>query len=169
MLTIRPAGRDDLASVDRLLADSYPRLLAADYAPSVLVTALPIISRAQPGLVLSGRYFVAVMQGRVVGAGGWSAAAPGQGAGKGADAPGIGHVRHVVTDYQMQRQGVGRALMGAVLADARAAGMAGMDCLSTLTAERFYHSLGFRSQGPVLVALRAGIDFPAVHMTLQFA
>lgn len=48
-LILRPATLDDLAAVDRLLADSYPRLLAADYAPSVLVTALPIISRAQRG------------------------------------------------------------------------------------------------------------------------
>ncbi|MGL5012326.1 MAG: GNAT family N-acetyltransferase [Paracoccaceae bacterium] len=163
-LTIRPAGRADLAAVDLLLAESYPRLLAADYAPSVLVTALPIISRAQPALVLSGQYFVALSENRVMAAGGWSKGAPGQG---GMQA-GIGHVRHVVTDYRMQRQGVGRALMTAVLADARRAGMAGMDCLSTLTAERFYASLGFRSLGPVTVALQRGIDFPAVRMVLEF-
>ena len=45
-LTLRLSIRADLAAVDALLAHSYPRLLAADYPPSVLVTALPIISRA---------------------------------------------------------------------------------------------------------------------------
>jgi hypothetical protein len=55
-----------------------------------------------------------------------------------------------------------------VLADARGAGMTGMECLSTLTAERFYASLGFVARGPVMVALRPGIDFPAVAMDLSF-
>lgn len=163
-LTLRPATQADLAAVDRLLADSYPRLLAADYAPSMLVTALPIISRAQPGLVTSGRYFLALAGDAVLAAGGWSIGAPGQGAAT----AGTGHVRHVVTDWRQQRRGIGRALMGAVLADARGAGMAGMDCLSTLTAERFYASLGFRSLGPVTVPLRPGIDFPAIRMELRF-
>lgn len=164
-LTLRPATKADLAAVDRLLTDSYPRLLAADYAPSVLVTALPIINRAQPGLVTSGRYFLALQGDRLLAAGGWSLSAPGNGAAT----AGIGHVRHVVTDWRHQRQGIGRALMTAVLADARAAGATGMDCLSTLTAERFYASMGFRSLGPVTVALRPGIDFPAIRMELAFA
>ena len=163
-LTIRPATWSDLAAVDRLLADSYSRLLAADYAPSVLVTALPIIARAQPELVTSGRYFLALKAGQVLGAGGWSMGAPGGGAAS----TGAGHIRHVVTDWRHQRQGIGGALMGAVLADARNAGVAQMECLSTLTAERFYASLGFVAQARVTVPLRPGIDFPAVAMSMVF-
>ena len=59
-LTIRPGRTEDIAPLDALLARSYPRLLAADYPPSVLVTAIPRISRAQPRLVTSGTYFVAL-------------------------------------------------------------------------------------------------------------
>jgi GNAT superfamily N-acetyltransferase len=164
-LILRPATKADLAAVDRLLADSYPRLLAVDYAPSVLVTALPIISRAQPGLVTSGRYFVALRGDALLAAGGWSMGAPGGGAAL----AGVGHVRHVVTDWRHQRQGIGRALMEAVLADAKGAGVGRMECLSTLTAERFYASLGFVARGPVMVPLRPGIDFPAIAMELLFA
>ena len=54
-LTLRHATPSDLAAVDALLARSYPRLLAADYPPSVLVTAVPIIARARPELLASGR------------------------------------------------------------------------------------------------------------------
>ena len=50
MIRVRPAERSDMAAVDALLARSYPRLLKPDYPPSVLVTALPLISRAQPAL-----------------------------------------------------------------------------------------------------------------------
>jgi hypothetical protein len=55
MAQVRVAGPVDIAAVDALLARAYPRLLKADYAPSVLVTALPRIARAQPGLVAAGR------------------------------------------------------------------------------------------------------------------
>ncbi|MGL4319619.1 MAG: GNAT family N-acetyltransferase [Paracoccaceae bacterium] len=164
-LTIRPATWDDLAAVDRLLADTYPRLLAADYAPSILVTALPIISRAQPGLVTSGRYFVAMREHDLLAAGGWSMGAPGGGTAS----AGVGHIRHMVTDWRHQRQGIGRALIAAVLADAKGAGVGRMECLSTLTAERFYASLGFAARGPVMVPLRPRIDFPAVAMDMHFA
>jgi GNAT superfamily N-acetyltransferase len=156
-LTIRRSNRTDFADIDKMLADSYPRLLAADYPPSMLVTALPIISRARPELVASGRYFVAEEGGRIVGAGGWSMGAAG-----------IGDIRHVVTDYRHQRRGIGRCLMQVVLADARATGLVGLECLSSRTAQPFYESLGFRTIGPVSVPLRPGIAFPAIRMTLRF-
>ncbi len=164
-LLIRPATRADFAAVDRLLADSYPRLLAKDYAPSILVTALPIISRARPELIASGRYFVAEDAGDIVGAGGWSDGAPGDGT----RTPATGHIRHVVTDYRLQRQGIGRRLMGAVIADAQGTGVRVLDCLSTLTAQAFYESLGFRAIGPVAVPLHPGIAFPAIQMALHLA
>jgi GNAT superfamily N-acetyltransferase len=164
-LVLRHATRADLAEVDALLANSYPRLLANDYAPSILVTALPIIARARPELVASGRYFVAEDAGRIVGAGGWSMGAPSDGR----QVSGTGHIRHVVTDYRVQRRGIGRRLMGAVLGDVEDAGITVLECLSTLTARAFYESLGFQATGPVNVALRPGIDFPAIHMIRRIA
>jgi len=160
-LTIRLASPADLAEVDALLAHSYPKLLAADYAPSVLVLALPIISRARPELLASGSYFVAVDgPGRLVGAGGWTRGAPDGGE----VSRGIGHVRHVVTRAGEVRRGIGRALMGCVMDDAAAAGIRRLDCLSTRTAVPFYKALGFRALGPVEVQLRPAIVFPAVRM-----
>lgn len=161
LLTLRPATPADLAAVDALLAHSYPRLLAADYPPSVLVTALPLISRARPELLASGTYWVAVAaEGEVVGAGGWTRGAPGDGG----TAAGLGHVRHVVTRAGRVRQGIGRALMERAMAQAAQAGVRYLDCLSTRTAVPFYASLGFHALGPVDVALRPGITFPAVRM-----
>ena len=161
VLTIRRATPADLSEVDALLAYSYPKLLAADYAPSVLVLALPIISRARPELLASGSYFVAVNgTGRMVGAGGWTRGTP-----DGGDAVrAVGHVRHVVTRAGEVRRGIGRALMGWVMEDAASARIRRLDCLSTRTAVPFYKALGFRATGPVEVPLRPGIVFPAVRM-----
>ncbi|MFC2969689.1 GNAT family N-acetyltransferase [Acidimangrovimonas pyrenivorans] len=164
---IRIARAADLAAIDALFARSYGRLLAADYPPSIRVTAIPLLSRAQPRLVTSGRYYVAVgAEGTILGAGGWSPAGPGQEADPLPEAADVGraHVRHLVTDAGHTRRGIGRALMGRVFAEARTAGIHRLDCLATRTAVPFYSALGFVTLGPVEVALRPGIDFPAIRM-----
>lgn len=157
---VRLAELDDLMAIDALLAASYPVLLKPDYKPSVLVTALPLISRAQPGLIASGSYFVAELGGELVGAGGWTFQAPGGRPGT----RGVGHIRHVVTSHRHVRHGIGRALMSNVILHAKGSGAFKLDCLSTITAVPFYAHMGFVDIGPVDVQLRPGITFPAVRM-----
>lgn len=146
----------DLAAVDALLSRSYPRLLKHDYPASVLVTALPLISRAQPALLSCGTYYVAeISNGAIVGAGGWT---------QDRRRRDLGHIRHVVTDDRQLRRGIARRVLARVLNDARAAGIAELECLSTRTAEPFYAAMGFHAEGPVEAALQPGISFPAVRM-----
>ena len=154
VLTLRASGRGDIAAVDRLLARAYPRLLKADYPPSVLVTALPIISRARPELVTCGTYYLAESGSDVVGAGGWTRA--------GRD--GVADIRHVVTDDRRVRQGIGRAVLLHIFEQAGAAGITLLACQATRTAVPFYQAMGFVVLGPIEVPLRPGIVFPAVQM-----
>ena len=160
-MELRVARPDDLGAVDALLSRAYPALLKFDYRPSVLVTALPIISRANPALMRSGTYWLAEADGRLLGAGGWTAAAPVAGEG----GRGIAHVRHVVTHPSALRRGVARAILEAAMRQAAEAGMRGMTALSTRTAAPFYAALGFERIEEAEVPLRPGIAFPAVRMT----
>ena len=160
-MRIRTARPDDLAALDALLAASYPRQLREDYPPSVMVTALPLISRAQPRLLASGTYYVAEENDRILGAGGWSLAIP---EARDATRPGRANIRHVVTDHRRTREGIGRALMEHSFAEARAAGCTYAHAASTRSAVPFYSALGFRTLGPMVVTLAPGIDFPAVAM-----
>ena len=154
-IAIRAATPADLSAVDALLARSYPRLLAAHYPPSLRVMAIPHLARAQPALLASGLYYVAVgAGGDVLGAGGWS---------RGRDRS-RGEIRHFVTDARHVRQGIARRIMERVLAETRAAGVRQLDCLATRMAVPFYTAMGFADLGPVLVGLGPGIDFPAVRM-----
>ncbi len=155
LMRVRPSMKSDLAAVDALLARTYPKLLKADYPPSVLVTALPLISRAQPALLTCGTYYVVEQDSAIVGAGGWTPDRK--------DST-LGHIRHVVTDDRALRRGVGRALMHHCFDEARAAGTLRMECWSTRTAEPFYRALGFESLGPMEVTLQAGITFPSIRM-----
>ncbi|MCA3443909.1 MAG: GNAT family N-acetyltransferase [Rhodobacter sp.] len=162
-LTLRPGTPADLAEVEVLPGRSDPRLLAADYPPSVMVLALPVIARARPELLASDIWWLAQeADGRIVGAGGWTRAAGPTATGD--DDDGTGYVRQVVTDAACVRQGIGRALMAQVMAQAQAAGVRRLDCLSSRTAVPFYASLGFQERGAVEAPLRPGIDFPAVRM-----
>lgn len=160
-ISVRQASPADIAAVDALLARSYPLLLAADYPPAIMVLAIPRIARARPELLASGTYFLAEDDtGRVLAAGGWTRGNPLGPEGSG----GSGHDRHVATDPDLTRRGIGRALMGRVMLDARKAGVEWLDCLSTRTAVPFYQALGFRALHPVDVPLAPGIVFPAIRM-----
>lgn len=156
-ITIRPATRHDISLLDDLYRRSYARLLAADYPPSALVFALPEIARAQPELIDSGLYFVAESGTALLSAGGWSRAMPG-GTGR---APGVGYVRHLATDPDAVRRGVGTRLMTHFIQDARDKGIRVLHCKSTLTATPFYKSLGFHSVGQSAMTFRGGgVAFP---------
>ncbi len=162
MIAVRPATPLDIADLDALFARSYGPLLRADYPPSVLVMALPRIARAQPRLLASGHYFVAEEGGRLLGAGGWSRGDPHGGRA----AAGLGHVRHVATDARATRRGVGRAVLEAVMEDARLHGARRLRCLSTLTAVPFYRAMGFREEGRASLSFgAAALSFPAVEMS----
>ena len=153
-LTLRLACPDDLSAVDALLARSYPRLLKADYPPSIMVTLVPMIARAKPGLLASGRYFVVEDgQGRVLGAGGYGLAGAGR-----------AEIRHLATDPDAVRQGIGRRLMHGIFAAAKGEGLRGFDCLASRTAVPFYQSMGFAVLGPTSIPMLPGLAFPAVRM-----
>jgi hypothetical protein len=57
---LRVAAPGDNETVSALLSASYKRLLAPDYEPCILAAALPLMTRANPRLLESGTYYVAV-------------------------------------------------------------------------------------------------------------
>lgn len=155
-ITLRSSVGRDFEAIDEMVARSYPKLLKNDYAPSVMVTAVPLISRANPALVRSGTYYVAeTADGEIIGAGGWTLSRQGRSAGE---------VRHLVVDWRHQRRGIGRRLMMGVFAEAQRHGVGRLEARATRNSVPFYEAMGFESLGQVLVPLRPGIDFPAVMM-----
>ncbi|WP_341862359.1 GNAT family N-acetyltransferase [Gymnodinialimonas sp. 57CJ19] len=159
-MTIRATNTADIAAVDALLAASYAVLLKPDYAPSVLVTCLPLITRAQPELLRCGTYYIAEGADGPLAAGGWSHGAPQGGVGP----RDVGHIRHVVTHPKALRRGLARSLIERSFRAARTSGVRWMMCQSTRTAEPFYESMGFQRRGEIDIRLRPGISFPAVEM-----
>lgn len=158
---IHIAASDDAAEVEILLKACYPPLMAQAYPPEILLSALPLMTRANPVLLESGRYYLARDDdGQLLGAGGWSPEDPATRD----TTPGLGHIRHFAVLPEANGQGIGRTLFNRCLEASRQQGITGFNCYSSLNAEGFYAALGFTDQGPVSVPMGDAGIFPAVLM-----
>lgn len=159
--TIRVATLSDGAAATEVIAASYGNLLIADYDPALLDRALPIMSKANPALLSSGKYYVAeTSAGQIVACGGWTFERPGTTG----VLPGTAHVRHFATDPRWTGRGIARMILSRCIRDAEARGVQEMEAYSTLTAVDFYRALGFFDIGPIEVTLAPGVIFPSIHM-----
>lgn len=162
-VAIRVALPGDHDLVTDILAAAYARLDDGSYDGERLSDALPLMSSANPRLLKSGTYFVAMSNGIPAGCGGWTLEAPGTGTVE----PGVGHIRHFATHPDHLRKGVAQALLRRCLDEARAAGVTLMRSQSTLPAQRFYASAGFTRVRDIEVAMGPGVALPAIEMELR--
>lgn len=156
--TLRVARPEDAAEISRVLRASYGTLYRGWYQDDVLAAALPAMTRANPRLLASGRYFVAEIDGAIVSCGGWSPEKPGIGV-----IPRLAHVRHFATDPDFINRGCGGALLRRSLDEAKAARFAEIESISSLTAEAFYARHGFRQVEMVRMPV-GGVSFACVLM-----
>ena len=160
-MQIRPATPDDRDAVAAILAASYPLLMRAAYRAELLARTLPGMTRANPGLLASGTYYLAEPESGVfAGCGGWSDHGPGGGGRE----PGTAHIRHFATHPDWTGRGVGRLIYLRCEADARAAGFAIFEAYASLNGEPFYAALGFRRLELIETPMPGGVLFPAVRM-----
>jgi GNAT superfamily N-acetyltransferase len=160
-MRLRVATPEDADIVAAVLRPSYAELMAEAYPAELMDRALPLITRPNPRLLASGRYYLVEAEtGAPAGCGGWSADPPD----RRDEDPRRAHIRHFATHPQWTRRGVGRMLYERCETDARAAGFAAFECYASLNGEAFYAALGFRSLGPIETPMPGGIRFPAVRM-----
>lgn len=164
-IVIRSATPADRAALEALIAECYSAIYPGWYDSDVLEEAMPQMLRIDARLLESGRYFAAEIDGVLAGCGGWSLNAPGSSS---ADKT-TGHVRHFATRPDLMRQGVGGAILDRCIADARAAGVAALQCFSSLPGEAFYARHGFARVDVVTIMLGESTPFSAVLMRLAVA
>jgi len=161
---VRVATPSDIAGVSALLQASYPNLMESAYDQALLAPALKLMTRANPVLLASGTFYIAVSRdGLVVGCGGWTLERPD---GKAVEAM-RGHIRHFGTHPDWARQGIGRAIYRLCEADARSEGIISFECFSAFNAESFYSNLGFESIRRIDVELGPNVLLPGVLMRRQ--
>ena len=106
-------------------------------------------------LIADGTYFVVEAESRIAGCGGWSRRAtlyggdhsPGRDARLLDPATEAARVRAMYTDPDFARRGVGRMVLEACEAAARAEGFRGAELMATLAGERLYAACGYAAIG----------------------
>jgi putative acetyltransferase len=83
--------------------------------------------------------------------------------------PGEGAVEAIYVDPDWARRGVGRALLGALEADARALGLPGLVLEASLNSVPFYVAMGFRQRGLDRHELAPGVQMVFAVMEKRFA
>ena len=157
---IRIALPRDAVAVTELLLRTYPALMASSYDAELLAGALPVMTRANPELLASGKYYVVEDAGRLVGCGGWSLDQPGSGKIE----AGLSHLRHFATDPDMTRRGIGRSIILRCAVDAAKYGTKRFQAFAGLNAEPFYRSLGLERLAVFELAMGPTAKLPAVLM-----
>ena len=159
-MEIRQSNAGDGPQVEALLGRSYPVTMALAYDESILSAALPLMTKAQPGLLTSGTFFVVEDAGLVVGCGGWTFAEPGSGR----ISEGLAHLRHFAADPARSRQGIGRLIFDECKRTAAQRGASRFQVFSSLNAESFYGAMGLTRIDVVKVPMREDLAFPVVLM-----
>ncbi|HRQ36985.1 MAG TPA: GNAT family N-acetyltransferase [Chloroflexota bacterium] len=172
---IRQATWADVPELNQLITESARHLNAANYTPAQVNSVIQHAYGVDSQLIFDGTYYVAEVNGRLVGCGGWS---------KRKTLYGNGHLQ-TVSDHtglldprtdsakiraffvhpQFARQGIGRALLTVAEANAHRAGFARLELIATLTGEPLYAAVGFAAQERYDMNLPDGTLFPVTRMT----
>ena len=151
---------------------SVEALFPLVYDARQTVSAARYIARVDTTLIADGTYFVCEEDGELVACGGWSRRGrlyTGSGS-RGDDDraldPSIeaAHVRAMFVRPDRTRRGLGRAILEAAEAAARADGFERLDLMATLPGVPLYRAFGFREVERVPVTMPDGVTIEGVVM-----
>ena len=169
---LRPALPADVPLLDALIAQSGRGLAAPFYTPRQAEALTTYVFGVDSQLVADGTYLVIEQDGRIVACGGWSKRRTLYGG----DQTKVGpdplldptsepaRIRAGFVDPAHARQGLGRQLMDACTAAARAAGFTALALVSTLPGEPLYRASGFEAVERFELDLPGPTRVPVVRM-----
>jgi GNAT superfamily N-acetyltransferase len=174
MPTLRLATPADAPRIDALMKASAAAIFAAYYDATQTASAVRYVAQVDPALLEDGTYFVTEADGDVVACGGWSRRGrPYMGS---ADAPGDdrfldpatepAHVRAMFVRADWTRRGLGRQILEASEAAARAMGFRRLHLVATLPGIPWYLAAGYVPTADVEdIVLADGVRLPCQAMS----
>jgi GNAT superfamily N-acetyltransferase len=168
----RLATTDDVAAIERLIAESARALSRDDYTEVQIEAALKGAWGLDTQLLQDQTYFVAEREGILVACGGWSwrgtlfggDAQPGRIAAPLDPAHDSARIRAFFVHPEYARQGLGRRLLELCERAARAYGFRSAQLVATLPGVQLYSSYGYVSDGPRDYPLGGGASISFVPM-----
>jgi len=170
-LTLRLARSEDMPVLSALMDRAIGELLQ-DFLPPEGVKASYEIMGLDTQLIADGTYFVVEDQGAIAGCGGWSRRATlfGGDHSAGRDAAMLdpqvdaARVRAMYTHPDHTRKGVGRLILDACEAAARAEGFGRVEMAATLGGVPLYRACGYHDIEPFEAVTSTGYRVPLIRM-----
>ncbi len=171
-MLIRKATIEDIPTLERLIPRSARELSAGYYTSEQIEAAIVHVFGVDSQLILDGTYFVAEMEGRIVGCGGWSKRRTLYGGDqmKSAIDPLLdartepARIRAFFIDPQWARRGIGSQIIKACEEAARDAGFSALDLVATLPGEPLYKAFGYEVIERFDLALPDDVMLPLARM-----
>jgi GNAT superfamily N-acetyltransferase len=168
----RAAHLAEVAALEALIDQSVRQLSVGYYSPPQIASALRYVFGIDTQLILDGTYYVAEIDGHLVGCGGWSRRTTLYGGDQhkaAADpllnpAQDAARIRAFFVHPAWARRGVGRALIAVCEAAARQAGFRHLELAATLPGEPLYAALGYAASERLMPTLPDGQTLPIVRM-----
>jgi predicted N-acetyltransferase YhbS len=171
--TLRLAVENDVPAIDQLIPLSVRVLQAPYYSTAQMEAALGPVFGVDRQLIRDGTFFVAEARGQIVGCGGWSKRRAAFGSDQHqnkSDAAELNpkqdpaRIRAFFVHPDWARRGIGRGILAACEAAARAAGFSRFELVATLAGEPLYAAFGYSVMERYEVPLRGELKLPVVRM-----
>src|ERR1700761_7608649 len=152
-VTIRLANLNDIARLNELIASSARVLSVGYYTPAQIESAIKYVFGVDTALVNDGTYYVAEVEGKLAGCGGWSKRATLYGGDQHKEVedpllnPAIdaARIRAFFVHPDFARQGIGRQLINVCEDAARDFGFTRMEMGATLPGVPLYEAMGYQT------------------------
>jgi GNAT superfamily N-acetyltransferase len=169
---LRPAVERDVAALNALIDRSARALSVGYYTPAQAESAIRYVFGVDRQLIADGTYYLAEVEQRIVGCGGWSKRKTLFGGDQYAareDAlldPRVdaARIRAFFVDPDFARRGIGRAILDECERAARAAGFTRAEMAATLPGEPLYAACGYRVEDSFDIAMPGGFGLPVRRM-----
>ena len=171
-MKIRPATMSEIPALEALIAASVRGLSVDYYSPDQIESALIHVFGVDTQLIADGTYFVAELDGQIVGCGGWSKRKTlfgGDQTKSGEDNlldpnTDAARIRAFFIHPDFARRGIGKQLIEACETAAKDAGFRRLEMGATLPGEPMYRAVGYEVIERFDLPFPDGVVLPLVRM-----
>jgi GNAT superfamily N-acetyltransferase len=175
--TIRAATMNDVNAIANLIPRATRELSGGFYTPAQIERAVGHVYGVDRQLILDGTYFIAEVDDRVAGCGGWSKrrtmfGGDGTAFQDKSDAQldpqhDAARIRAFFVHPDFARRGIGRAILQTCERAARDARFTKLELIATLPGEPLYTACGYHRIEPLEIPIPDGSILPAIKMGKQ--
>lgn len=175
---LRLARATDVNAIRALVADSVRGLAKGIYSDAQIELSIRSVFGVDQQLIEDGTYFVAELDGRIVGCGGWSRRQTLFGASEYAESrnsalldPAVdpAKIRAFFVHPDAARKGIGRAILEQCEAEALVEGFTSAEMMATLPGIPLYEVCGYQKHESHDVTLPGGESIVCVRMSKRLA